>query len=174
MTIDNHIWESMPHTVISVPAKTTLLEAGQISKRLFFIRSGVVRMWFNQDGKEITLQFFLENKPVCSFDSFINGKPSEFTIETIEPSELLVYKKSDVMAFGDAHPDMKMKAYEFIQERMSNYIRLFLSRIKDSPEKRYENLIAEHPEIVARIPQHYIASYLGITPVSLSRIRSRK
>jgi CRP-like cAMP-binding protein len=51
--------------------------------------------------------------------------------------------------------------------------RLFLSRIKDSPRERYEELLREHPEIVRRIPQHYIASYLGITPVSLSRIRNR-
>jgi CRP-like cAMP-binding protein len=58
-------------------------------------------------------------------------------------------------------------------QRMAHYARLFLSRIKDSPQERYQALLREQPEIVRRIPQHYIASYLGITPVSLSRIRGR-
>lgn len=55
----------------------------------------------------------------------------------------------------------------------SKYVNLFLSRIKDTPQQRYEKLLMEQPEIVAQIPQHYIASYLGITAVSLSRIRAR-
>jgi hypothetical protein len=54
------------------------------------------------------------------------------------------------------------------------YQKLFLSRIKDNPQKRYEDLLEHYPQILQRVPQHYIASYLGITPVSLSRIRNRK
>lgn len=61
----------------------------------------------------------------------------------------------------------------FAMERLSSYQKLFLSRIKDTPQERYEALLTDHPEIVSQIPQHYIASYLGITPVSLSRIRGR-
>jgi hypothetical protein len=59
-------------------------------------------------------------------------------------------------------------------QRFRNYSNLFLSRIKDTPRERYEDLILNHPEIIKRVPQHYIASYLGITPTSLSRIRNRK
>jgi len=59
-------------------------------------------------------------------------------------------------------------------QRLVFYQKLFLSRIKDNPQKRYEDLLKQRPEIVQRIPQHYIASYLGITPVSLSRIRNRR
>jgi len=59
-------------------------------------------------------------------------------------------------------------------QRMGNYARLFLSRIKDNPQKRYEDLLKNHPEIIRRIPQHYIASYLGITSVSLSRIKNKR
>jgi CRP-like cAMP-binding protein len=59
-------------------------------------------------------------------------------------------------------------------QRFKNYSQLFLSQIKDTPRERYEELIINHPEIIKRVPQHYIASYLGITPISLSRIRNRK
>ena len=59
-------------------------------------------------------------------------------------------------------------------DRMIHYSELFLSRIKETPQQRYEALVKEHPEIITQIPQHYIATYLGISPVSLSRIRGRK
>ena len=70
-------------------------------------------------------------------------------------------------------PSLRDKFMWFLLQRMGNYGRLFLSRIKDGPQQRYEALLREQPEIIRRIPQHYIASYLGITPVSLSRIRGR-
>ena len=60
-----------------------------------------------------------------------------------------------------------------IYQRLEHYISLFLSRIRDTPQQRYWDLVADHPEIVRRVPQHYIASYLGITAVSLSRIRNK-
>jgi predicted nucleic acid-binding protein len=69
---------------------------------------------------------------------------------------------------------MKEGFQELLFQRFRNYAQLFLSRIKDTPRERYDDLIKYHPEIIKRVPQHYIASYLGITPISLSRIRNRK
>ncbi|HRV32669.1 MAG TPA: Crp/Fnr family transcriptional regulator, partial [Candidatus Paceibacterota bacterium] len=66
------------------------------------------------------------------------------------------------------------KFYNYLFKRFINYAELFLSRIKDSPKERYEDLVKNYPDIIKRVPQHYIASYLGITPVSLSRIRNKK
>jgi len=63
---------------------------------------------------------------------------------------------------------------KLVFQRFSIYSHLFLSRIKDTPQERYEDLLQNNPEIIKRVPQHYIASYLGITSVSLSRIRKRK
>lgn len=173
MKLPQIIWESIPHSIISVPAKTVLLEAGIHATKLFVIKRGAVRMWFNQDGKDVTLQFFFEGSPVCSFESFLKGTPSDFSIETIEPSEVLVLEKSDCLEYINEHPTEKEQAMMFLTDRMINYTHLFLSRIKDNPETRYEELLSQHPEILRRVAQHYIASYLGITPVSLSRIRAR-
>jgi CRP-like cAMP-binding protein len=70
-------------------------------------------------------------------------------------------------------PKLREQFMSLLVRRMGDYGRLFLSRIKDSPQERYQTLLREQPEIVRRVPQHYVASYLGITPVSLSRIRGR-
>jgi hypothetical protein len=78
-----------------------------------------------------------------------------------------------MVLISGAYPNLRNLFQQIVLKRMENYDPLFLSRIKDSPRERYEELLREHPEIVRRILQHYIASYLGITPVSLSRIRNR-
>jgi len=157
-----------------IASRTILLKEGEISKYAFFIKKGCLRQWCNKEGKDITFQFFFENQPVASIDSFINGQPSLFTIESIEPSSILSISKDSFEILYQAYPEIKDTFQDFIFQRLRNYTQLFLSRIKDTPKERYEELITEHPEILKRVPQHYIASYLGITPISLSRIRNRK
>jgi CRP-like cAMP-binding protein len=157
-----------------IESKTVLLNAGDIASYVYFVKKGCLREWFNKDGKEITFQFFIEGQSVSSIDSFINGKPSLFSIESIEPSIIITARKADIERFFGVYPELKENFQRFIFERFSNYARLFLSRITDTPQERYEDLLRNHSEIIQRIPQHYIASFLGITPVSLSRIRNRK
>jgi CRP-like cAMP-binding protein len=167
-------WNEIPHTIKTFPAKHTLLEAGKTSNKLFVIKKGAIRLWFNNEGKDITLQFFFEDTPVCSFESFINETPSEFYIETLEPTTALVIDKPTLLNYGQQHPNKKEIVLFYLINRLTEYTHLFLSRIKDTPQQRYNTLIHNRPDIIQRIPQHYIASYLGITSVSLSRIRARK
>ena len=174
MTFDSSIIENIPHTVKYYPAKSTLLSAGDCAMFLFFIKSGAVRMWFNKDGKDSTFQFFFENMPVCSFESFLRSEPSMFSIETIEPTEVLIFSKEEIWKNGEAHPAQKQGVMEYMLNRMIDYTHLFLSMLIHTPEQRYDELVKYRPDIIQRIPQHYIASFLGITPVSLSRIRGRK
>lgn len=157
-----------------ISARTVLLKENQISGSIFFIREGCLRMWFNKDGKDITIQFFFENQAVASIESFMTGQPGMFYIESIEPCRIIEIKKKDFYAMLEEMPDVKEGFNHIMFRRFSNYARLFLSRIKDTPAERYNDLIQNHPEIIRRVPQHYIASYLGITPISLSRIRNRK
>jgi len=157
-----------------ISSKTILLQEGEISKNIYLIKRGCLREWFNKDGKDITFQFFFEGQAVASIDSFMNNKTSLFTIETIEPSVLISINKSDFEDLLTTYPELRLGFQNLIFQRLGNYSQLFLSRIKDTPEERYKDLIHNHPEIIKRIPQHYIASFLGITPISLSRIRNRK
>ena len=157
-----------------IAAKTILLSEGEIANTVYFIKKGCLREWFNKDGKDITFQFFFEGQPVASIDSFMNQKPSLFTIESIEPSTILSIRKTDFEKLLTIYPEFKVGFQDFIFQRFRNYGQLFLSRIKDTPQERYEDLLNNHPDIIKRVPQHYIASFLGVTPISLSRIRNRK
>lgn len=157
-----------------IPAKTTLLQEGTISKTAYFIQKGCLRSWFNNNGKDITFQFFFEGEGVSSVESFRTNQPSLFSIESLEPCTIQSISKKDFQFILDNSPEIKEEIEGQTFQRLFFYQQLFLSRIKNTPKKRYEELLKLRPEILQRIPQHYIASYLGITPVSLSRIRNRR
>lgn len=157
-----------------IRSKTILLQEGDTATHLHFIKKGCLRMWFNKEGKDITFQFFFEGQAVSSIESFITGQSSIFTIESIEPSTIVSISSGDWKQILQAFPELKEGFQQMLFQRFRNYAQLFLSRIKDTPRERYEDLVKNHPEIIQRIPQHYIASYLGITPISLSRIRNRR
>ena len=173
---DKNNWAKFQDSFIEreIAAKTILLEEGKIANNVYFIKKGCIRMWFNKDGKDITVQFFFEGQPVASIESFMTNQPSMYYLESIEPSTIISLSKDNFVQLGNLYPEFKERFKDFSFQRFANYSQLFLSRIKDSPRERYEDLIKNHPEIIKRVPQHYIASYLGITPISLSRIRNKK
>ena len=162
---------------LEVPAKTILLNEGEISKKVFFIEKGCIRVWFNNNGNDITFQFFFENDRVSSTESLKKNIPSIVTIETIEPCVLWVISKKDmdrIINDGFEIPEIREKLIDILFDRNIHYMKHCLSFIRDTPLQRYLNLLKEKPHIFQRIPQHYIASYLGITKVHLSRIKSKQ
>ena len=170
----NHIFNHNAAETFPIPPKTILLEEGKIADRIYLVRKGCLRLFFYSEGKDITFQFFFEGDFVASFDSLYKETPSLFSLESIEPSEVLYIKKRDFYDKIESNSSLRKLYEEKIIERFSFYQHLFLSRIKNTPQQRYEELLKEYPNIIQRVPQHYIASYLGITPVSLSRIRNRR
>jgi len=155
---------------ITVPRKTVLLHEGKKSQRIFFVKQGALRLWSDNNGEDITFRFCFENEAASSF---LGNEPSIFTIETLEKSTLIVMKIKDFKMLLDAMPEYKDMFVELLTKRVSDYAKLFLSRITKTPEQRYIDMMHNNPKILLRVPQHYIATYLGITPVSLSRIRNR-
>lgn len=158
---------------IRVESRTVLLREGEVAQKIFFIKEGCLRMSYYSRGRDITFQFFFEGQAVSSIESFTSNQPSQFAIESIEPSVLTVVHKKDFEELAFKYPEIKYKMQEIIIKRLSRYALLFLSFIKDTPKQRYLDLLKNEPQIIQRVPQHYIASYLGITPVSLSRIRRK-
>ena len=169
-----NILNEIPYKKITVPPKIQLLGAGEKAQYIYYVHSGCIRLSYNSNGKDITCQFFFEGNYVISIESFIKSAPSEYSIESVLPSVLYVIKGEDIKKWLQNNPQQMDCVLDIAFERMIHYSKLFLSRIKESPQERYNSLVKEHPEIVKQIPQHYIATYLGISPVSLSRIRSRK
>jgi len=167
-------YESYYHR-LEVPARTILLNEGDVSKKAYLIEKGCLRVWFNNKGKDVTFQFFFENEGVSSIESFRRGTPSLCTLETIEPCVLHWIHKKDldrIMKELNAIPEIREQLSDIFLDRQINYMGHLMSFIRDTPKERYLNLLKEKPHIIRRVPQHYIASYLGITPVSLSRIRN--
>ena len=161
---------------MEVAAKTTLLHEGEIAKKLFLIEKGCIRVWFNNNGKDVTFQFFFENSTVASIESFRKEFPSPVYIETIEPSVIWWLYKKDVDTIIEEInriATLRNALADALFERTFDYMKHFFSFIKDTPAQRFINLIKEKPQIIQRVPQHYIASYLGITSVHLSRIKNK-
>lgn len=159
-----------------VAAKTILLQEGKKSQQYIFIEKGCVRVFILKNGEEKTVQFFFEKEGLTSFDSFVNNVPSLVTVETIEPSIIYVLPKKYVLQLVEElshEPRFIPILLQMSARRQLHYMNEFVSFIRDTPEQRYQNLLSERPHIVQRVPQHYIASYLGVSTVHLSRIKSK-
>jgi CRP/FNR family transcriptional regulator, anaerobic regulatory protein len=152
--------------------KEFLLKEGQICDKISFINSGCMRLFNDVDAVEKTIQFFFANSFHTDFSSFLTGKPTVENMQAIEDSEVLVFKKNDLYALYESHPVFE-RAGRMLTESAFLSISRLNSMFNETPEQRYLNLFEQRPEIVEKIPQHYIASYLGIQPESLSRIRKR-
>ncbi len=156
-----------------VPARTTVLREGEVPHKMYFVKKGCLRASLTSHGKEITFQFFFENDVVASIESFRSGLPSPINIKTIEPSTLIILGKDGFEKLLRDFPELKDFLLDMAFHRFGHYTRLFLTYLRTTPRQRYVELLKTDPRIMQRVPQRFIASYLGITPVSLSRIRKR-
>ncbi len=150
-----------------------LLREGKVCRQLYFLQSGALRGYYNLDGKEITHWFGFENDFVTSFHSFITGEPAVENIQLLEGSILWSISKEQLENLFNAHHEIERLvriAYE------KYYIRLeerFVNAQFKSARERYENLLGQTPHILERVPLGCVASYLGISQETLSRIRSQ-
>lgn len=153
--------------------KELLLREGAVCKHSYFINSGCLRYFHVVDGREVTGQFFFENGWYADYGSYLTGKPSDQNIEALEKTTLLVLAKTDLDQLFVDIP----KFEKFGRLMAENAFLGLRSRTEmltnQTAEERYLNLMRERPKVMERVPQHYIASYLGIKPPSLSRIRKR-
>jgi CRP-like cAMP-binding protein len=170
------MWSRFQHLFerLEIPARVTLLEEGKVARKMFFIEKGCLRTWVNANGKDITTQFFFEGQKVSSIESFRTKQPSLYSIESIEPCILRAISEKDFKSALESSPELQRELEAHLFKRLLQSQQHFFSYLRNNPQQRYEELVQQHPEIILRVPQHYIASYLGITPVSLSRIRNRR
>jgi CRP-like cAMP-binding protein len=156
----------------SVKKGTILLKEGQKSKESYFALKGCMRVYYIIAGEEKTTAFYTEMEaltPPC----VINKTPSEYYVSCIEDSLLLV-SNTDM----EAETNAKFPKFELMCRKLSEELlakqRIDFDEFKtSSPEQRYLNLLQKRPDLIQRIPQHQLASYLGVKPQSLSRLRAR-
>lgn len=171
----NEIKEFLSYWEIkSLNKKEHLLTAGEICQFRAYVNWGCFRRYIISDnGKESVVHFGTEDWWVGDLESFVLNKPSRYHIQALEISEVLTItqKKSDLL--DQKYPNWKTLHSDKVQRSyFATLNRASLAKI-DSPEEKYLQLIKEQPNLFQRIPLHYIASYLGIEPESLSRLRKR-
>jgi len=156
--------------------KAFFIKAGQVCNEVGFIVSGSVRLYHVKDGEEITNYFCLDNELISSYKSFITRQPSLTYVQALEDMQLVVFTHASLQQM------LKNEKLAYKMERFGRLIAEYLiccyeDRLTDfiikTPEERYLKLLQSGTNYLQRIPQHYIAQYLGVTPVSLSRIRKR-
>jgi len=147
---------------------------GKKEQQIGFVLNGNMRHYYTHDGEEKTTYFFFENHLVSSYFSALTGQPSQLTIEALTECHLITFPyKVLVSLYESSH------LWERFGRKLAEYLALGLEErmaglLILTPEERYLQLLQENKKkIIERIPQHLIANYLGITPVSLSRIRGR-
>lgn len=150
-----------------------LVTHGNRCRHLYFLQQGALRGYYTLEGKEITHWFGFENDFVTSFHSFITGQPAVESIQLLQGSILWNISREKLNELLDRFPEIE-RLVRIIYENY--YIRLeerFINSQFKSASERYQNLLEQAPHIVERVPLGYIASYLGISQETLSRIRSR-
>jgi CRP/FNR family transcriptional regulator, anaerobic regulatory protein len=153
--------------------KEYLLKQGEICNKITFINNGCLRAFYNVDGIENTVQFFFGDSWYTDYASFLTGNPAVENMQALEPTEVVQFKKADLYKYYELYPVFERVGRVMAENAFLSISKLNQMLTNEEPEERYLNLLKQRPEVVERIPQHYIASYLGIQPESLSRIRKR-
>lgn len=149
------------------------LKEGDVCRNVGFIINGVMRYYINDDGEEKTYGFAEESDFVCNNESFLPQQPSRQIIQALEDCTLLVIGYDNLQKFYTSIKSGERFGRLVIEQVFVKTLQGLNSFYTDSPELRYEKFVKEYPELLQRIPQYYIASYVGVKPQSLSRIRSR-
>jgi len=147
-----------------------LLQQGTVCSDVVFAQDGCVRLYYLDDDMEISVWFAFANSSAIDIYSFISEKPSIYFLQAIEESEIWYLPKSELLKLYETHPKMQEMMRCFWEDAVLNLIDRFTALQRDTAEERYLDLLSK-PEYMQKIPQKYLASFIGVTPTSLSRIR---
>lgn len=147
---------------------------GHTCKTIYFVNKGCLRIYYFKEDIDITESFEFENAFVARAESLFTGKASRKAIQAIEECELIAIDSSQLFKLFDTHHDLERLFRKIIETSYVNTVNRIESLQFNTADERYFNLLKDHPNVLKRVPLKFIASYLGITPVSLSRIRAQK
>jgi len=179
--LENHVkvseadWEFISQRFIQtkIAKKTVFLKVGEIEDRIHFLERGVVREYIPKIDSDLTFDFTFENQFFSAYWSFLNQSPNQYQMQTLTETVLWsityeqlqeIYQKTEI---GNVIGRLTAEGLYI------NKFKRELSLLKDTAEERYLRLFEEYPRLIMQIPLKYIASYIGVTPQALSRIRRR-
>jgi CRP-like cAMP-binding protein len=160
---------------------TIIVNIGQVNDKMYFIENGMLREFSYQDEEQdldeneeqtFTHRLMYENNFVYLVESFLDQKPSTTALEVIEKAKLWVISKQNIDKLYIEFPQMNLVGRLIVEQKLKKYER-YIGMLRQSPEARLDWFYHFHPELANRLPQKYIATYLNITPSTLSRVRKR-
>ncbi|QUG43100.1 Crp/Fnr family transcriptional regulator [Psychrobacillus sp. INOP01] len=153
---------------------TILLRQGDVPTKCYFVLKGCIRQYsIDENGKEVTSNFYTEEQAIAVFNNHKLDKSSEYTFACLEDSVLVVGDLDIEQDMYSKYTQLEIMTRKMIEENFGKVQDEFATFIASTPEERFKTLLTKRPQLVVRVPQHQLASYLGITPESLSRIKKR-
>ena len=152
---------------------TVLLKEGQVSTEVYFVLEGCVRQFYLVDGEEKTANFFTEEQWVISMNSFSQNQPSNHFLDCCIDSTLVVGNRDKEESLYRRFPKFETVSRKVMEKVFAEQQEIMSSYTTDTAEQRYLKLLKARPDLFQKIPQYQIASYVGVKPESLSRIRKR-
>lgn len=159
-------------SAVNISKNKDLQPIGHTCKTIYFVEKGALRIYYYKDGNDITESFEFENSIVARAESLFLGKPSKKAIQAIEDTSLIAIDAHKLFILFDSFPEIERLFRKILEQAYVKTINRLESIQFNTAEERYIHLLNMHKDILKRVPLKYIASYLGITQVSLSRIRS--
>jgi CRP-like cAMP-binding protein len=157
----------------NIPKNEHFIKAGDTTKKVGFIISGLIRFYHLKDGEEYNIIFKKEFEMASSFESIILNQPSSYSFEALEDTQMMVYDYGEMEELFAKNHQLERFGRYFIQQELAQAVKIYEGHLFFSPEERYLKFIEKYPDLMNRVPLKHLSSFLGITPVSLSRIRKR-
>ena len=154
-------------------AMDILLHEGEICEFEAYVEEGILRSYYVKNEVEKINHFFFEGQWASDYQSFISQSSSKVTIQALENCELMIVSKKDIDTLSEQLPDWDALAKTFFERLLLDKEKRNASLLLESAEEKYLKIVNDQPRLIRRIPQFYIAQYIGIKPESLSRIRKK-
>ena len=148
-----------------------LIRQGQVEQGLYFVTNGALRIYYPLPDEEICVGFGYPNTLMVSFPSFVDARPSAYYIQALKKSDLIGISKADFVQLMESRPNIKRFWYEQLEKALVGKIEREVDLLLPEPEQRLQRVMQRSPHLFQHIPKKYIASYLRMSPETLSRLK---